>query len=215
MSTHNTHVSEDASFTEFAYAAGVRDDMKPAIVRGTFAFIHPTARIGARTVIFPLAYIGPRVSIGEDCVIGPGAAIGQPGFGYDEQEDGSWAYKPHEFGVKIADDVHIGANACVDGGRYRDTVIGNGSRIDDLAFIAHNVQIGHDCLVIANAMIAGSCEIGNGVIVGPSASLRDHVTVGDRAMIGLGAVVVKNIPPGEVWAGNPAKFMRPRGDELR
>jgi UDP-3-O-[3-hydroxymyristoyl] glucosamine N-acyltransferase len=178
-------------------------------------FVHPEAHVHHSTIIFPGAYIGPHVTIGSDCVIGPNAAIGQPGFGYTEQPDGSWAYREHLGGVVIEDDVHIGANACIDQGRHRETRIGRGSRVDNQCHVSHNVHIGEDCLIIAHAMIAGSCSIGNGAIIAPGAMIRDHVEVGARAFVGLGAVVVSDIPDAEVWAGNPAVYLRPRGEELR
>ena len=204
------------AFGEFLYGStGIREYEHESTQRGTFSFIHPTARIGARTIIFPGAYIGPDVELGSDCVVGPNAALGQPGYGYewvapDDGDDGRWEYKEHTFGVLTGDNVHVGANACIDGGRHRRTVIGTGSKIDGGVHIAHNVWLGRDCLVIANAMIAGSCEIEPEVIVNPSACIRDHTRVGFRAIIGMGAVVTKDVPAGEVWVGNPAKKLRDR-----
>lgn len=197
-------------YEEFYFGAtGNRDDQNPSTIRGAFAFFHPTSHLGPRTVVFPGAYIGPNVQIGADCVIGPGAAIGQPGFGY-VNEGGEWVYREHPKGVLIGQGVHIGANACIDGGRHRVTMIGDGSKVDNGVHIAHNVVIGRRCLVIANAMVAGSCELGDDVIVNPCASLRDHTKVGERAIIGMGAVVTKDVPAGEVWVGNPARKLRDR-----
>lgn len=176
------------------------------------AFLHPTAVVGERTIVMAGAWIGPGVKVGSDCVIGPGACVGQPGFGYERQPDGSLLYRPHLEGVVIGDGVDIGANTCIDQGRYRPTVIGDGTKIDNLVHVGHNVHVGRDCMIIALAMLGGSCVIGDRATVNPQASIRDHVTVGEDAIVGMGAVVVKDVPAGEVWVGNPARFLR-RVDE--
>lgn len=167
--------------------------------------------IGENTVL-----AGEAVKFGERVVIGPNCSIGQAGFGYEELEDGSWRRKPHPYGVVIGDDVEIGANTTIARGRHRDTVIGAGTKIDDHVFIAHNVHIGRNCLIIANAGIAGTVEIGEGVIVGLGVQIRDHVKVGARALLGAGAVVVSDVPASAVMVGNPAKVLRSRlPDDLK
>lgn len=168
-------------------------------------FVHRTASVDESAKLFPLCYVGPNVTIGKHCVVGPGACIGQPGFGYEKQGDGSQLYRGHSMGVIIEDDVHIGANACVDQGRHRPTRIGTGSRIDNLVHIAHNVEIGRDCLVIACSMLAGSVVVGDGAQIAPSAAVRDWRTVGEGALVGLGAVVVKDVPDGATVMGVPAR----------
>lgn len=150
------------------------------------------------------AHPGRRITIGKDCVIQPGAQIGQDGFGYTF-ENGRWEPKPHNFGVAIEDDVHIGANTCIDRGSYRDTRIGQGTRIDNLVHIAHNVQVGRNCIIVAGAEVSGSVVIGDGAWIGPNACIREHLTIGAGAVIGIGAVVVKDVPAGETWVGNPAR----------
>lgn len=179
------------------------------------ATVHPSVVVPSSTIIYPGAYVGAGVRIGLDVVIGPNAVIGDPGFGFIELDDGSWEYREHPFGVVLDNGVYVGANTCINRGRHRDTRIGSGTKIDTNVHVGHNAVIGSNCLLIACCQIGGSCEIGDGVIVSPSATLRDHVTVGERAMIGLGAVVVRDVPAGQVWAGNPARYMRDRGDELR
>lgn len=175
--------------------------------------IHPTACVegivGESTIVHAFAWIGPLVTIGRNCVIGAGAAIGNDGFGYTQQEDGSWLRKPRSHGVVIEDDVHIGANTCIDCGSWRDTHIGRGSRIDNLCHIAHNVIIGRDCLVIAQAMLAGSVELGDGAYVAPCACVREHRSIGAGAFIGLGAVVVDDVSDGDCVKGMPAKTFQP------
>jgi UDP-3-O-[3-hydroxymyristoyl] glucosamine N-acyltransferase len=179
----------------------------------TTSLIHPTAviegHVGEGTIVGPFAWIGELVTIGRNCVIGPGARIGQDGFGY-ANEDGHWVRKSQSHGVVIADDVHIGANTCIDRGSYRDTRIGRGTRIDNLVHVAHNVVIGEDCLVIALSMLAGSTVIGDSAYVAPCAATRDHITIGERAFVGLGAVVVRDVADGEHVKGVPAKAFQPR-----
>lgn len=187
--------------SELSSASGKRT----GVFVGPGAHIHPSASIGKFTVVFPNAYIGPNVNIGERCVIGPGAAIGQPGFGYEETEDGRQQYRPHFMGVEIADDVHVGANACIDQGRHRATRIGRGTRIDNLVHVAHNVIVGEDCLIIALSELSGSVVIGDRVQVSPCACVRDWRTVGDDALVGLGAVVVSDVPPATTVMGVPAR----------
>jgi len=176
--------------------------------------IHPTAvvegTVGEGTIVQAHAWIGPLVTVGANCVIGPGACIGQDGFGYTKQDDGSWLRKPQSHGVVIADDVHIGPNVCIDRGSYRDTKIGRGTRIDSLVHVAHNVEIGEDCLIIALSMIAGSVEIADGAYVAPCVAVREHRTIGAGAFVGLGAVVVADVADGEHVKGVPAKAFQPR-----
>lgn len=174
---------------------------------------HRTASIegtvGDGTFVHAFAWIGPLVTIGRNCVIGPGCAIGQDGFGYTRQNDGAWVRKPQSHGVVIEDDVHIGANTCIDRGSWRDTHIGRGTRIDNLCHIAHNVTIGRDCMIVAQVMLAGSVRLGDGAYVAPCASVRQHITIGSRAFVGLGAVVVKDVAECECVMGVPAESFQP------
>lgn len=176
--------------------------------------IHPSAVIDRQVVIVGPVEIGAHVSIegrvwiGPDVRIAAGCRIGQVGFGYEEGEDG-WCEKPHPFGVRIERGVHVGANTCIDRGSWRDTVIGAGSKIDNLCHIAHNVRVGVNCLIVAQAEISGSVVIGDGAYIAPGARIRERLTVGARAVVGLGAVVVANVPAGRTYAGVPARDFGP------
>lgn len=174
------------------------------------AQIHPAARVGHGTRLGANVVIGPNVRIGENCVIQPGACIGQDGFGYSyDAETARWTHREHSGGVRIADDVHIGANTCIDQGTHEPTRIGRGTRIDNLVHIAHNAQIGEDCLIIALSMIAGSAVIGDRAYIAPCTAVREHTTIGEDALIGLGAVVLDHVPGGTVAYGVPARAKRP------
>jgi UDP-3-O-[3-hydroxymyristoyl] glucosamine N-acyltransferase len=188
------------------------------------AVIGPRAEIGAGTVIAPGAVIGPDVRIGRDCVIGAsativhaligdrviihaGTRIGQDGFGYLPGAGGHGKV-PQVCRVIIQDGVEIGANATIDRGAIRDTVIGEGTKIDNLVQIAHNVEIGRHCVLAAHTGISGSCTIGDYVMMGGRVGLADNITVGSGAMIGAAAGVMTDIPAGEKWVGVPAMPMK-------
>jgi len=188
------------------------------------AVIGPRAEIGAGTVIGPTALIGPGVRIGRDCVIGAGATlvhtligdrviihactrVGQDGFGYVPGAAGHGKV-PQVGRVIIMDGVEIGANATIDRGAIRDTVIGEGTKIDNLVQIAHNVEIGRHCVLAAHTGISGSCTIGDYVMMGGRVGLADNITVGSGAMIGAAAGVMTDVPAGEKWVGTPAMPMK-------
>lgn len=171
------------------------------------AIVDARARIGNGTIIGPHAVIGPSVQIGASCIIGCGAVIGTDGFGYERDPDGRWLSKPHEFGVLIGDDVHIGANTCVDRGSWRDTQIGRGTRVDNLVHVAHNVWIGEDAIVVAHAMLAGSVTVEAGAWIGPSASVMQRLSVGEGALVGMGAVVLQDVAGATTVVGNPARVI--------
>ena len=184
------------------------------------AVVGPRAEIGAGTIIGPTAVIGPDVRIGRDCVIGAGATIvhaligdrviihagtriGQDGFGYVPGAAGHGKV-PQVGRVIIQDGVEIGANTTIDRGATRDTVIGEGTKIDNLVQIAHNVEIGRHCMLAAHTGISGSCTVGDYVMMGGRVGLSDNITVGTGAMIGAASGVMHVIPAGEKWIGSPA-----------
>lgn len=185
------------------------------------AVIGPRAEIGAGTVIGPTAVIGPDVRIGRDCAIGagvtishaligdrvivhPGARIGQDGFGHLPGPKGH--DKVPQIGrVIIQDRVEIGANATVDRGAIRDTVIGEGSKIDNLVQIAHNVEIGRHCLLAAQTGISGSSSVGDFVMMGGQVGIADNLRIGDGAMVGASSGVGRDVPAGERYFGTPAQ----------
>ncbi len=201
---------------------GERVTLGEGVSVGFGAFISDDTVIGDRAVIYPLAYVGEGASIGSGSVLHPnatvyagciignrviihaGAVVGSDGFGY-QQVDGRTAKIPHIGTVVIADDVEIGANTTIDRAKTGRTVIGEGTKIDNLVHIAHNVQIGKSCLIAAEVGIAGSCEIGNGVIMAGMAGVADHISIGDGATVSAHTGVIEDVAPNEIVSGYYAK----------
>jgi UDP-3-O-[3-hydroxymyristoyl] glucosamine N-acyltransferase len=185
------------------------------------AVVGARAEIGRGTTISAGAVIGTAVAIGRDCVIGanaviqyalignrvivhPGVSIGQDGFGFVPGPSGH--LKVGQVGrVIIQDDVEIGANTTIDRGANRDTVIGEGTKIDNQVQIAHNVEIGRHCLIVAQVGISGSVRLGDFVAIGGQSGVNGHVKIGDGAQIAAVSVVHDDVPPGARWGGVPAR----------
>ncbi len=185
------------------------------------AVVGPRAEIGAGTVIGANAVIGPDVRIGRDCSIGPNASVlhallgdrvilhpgvrvGQDGFGFAMGARGHLKV-PQTGRVVIQDDVEIGANSTVDRGANRDTVIGEGAKIDNQVQIGHNVVIGRHCVLVAQVGVSGSCEIDDFVAIGGQAGIAGHLRIGAGAQIGATSGVMNDIPAGQTWIGAPAQ----------
>jgi UDP-3-O-[3-hydroxymyristoyl] glucosamine N-acyltransferase len=183
------------------------------------------ARIGAEALILQGARIGARVTIGARFICQPGAVIGADGFSFVTPEksgveeiretlgsradikDQSWT-RIHSLGaVTIGDDVEIGANVCIDRGTIRDTVIGSGTKLDNLVHIGHNVQVGRDCLLCGQVGIAGSARIGDRVVMGGQCGVNDNIFVGDDVICGGATKIFTNAPAGRVLLGYPAVKM--------
>jgi UDP-3-O-[3-hydroxymyristoyl] glucosamine N-acyltransferase len=140
--------------------------------------------------------------------------IGADGFGY-YTDQGVHHKIPHIGDVVIEDDVEIGAGSCVDRAKFGSTVIGAGTKIDNMVQIAHNVQIGRGCILCAQVGIAGSAKLGDYVVAGGHAGIRDTVTIGDQVRCAAFAAIASDIPAGEVIAGIPAHNARQTFRELR
>jgi UDP-3-O-[3-hydroxymyristoyl] glucosamine N-acyltransferase len=195
------------------------------------AVIGPRAEIGGGTIIGATAVIGTEVRIGRDCSIGAGAVItdaligdrviihsgckiGQDGFGFVMGESGHLKI-PQVGRVIIQDNVEIGAGTTIDRGAIRDTVIGEGSKIDNLVQVGHNVSIGRCCIVAAQSGISGSSTLEDFVALGGGVGVGDHVTIGEGAQLAGASNVHANVPPGARWGGTPAKPVKLWFRELR
>lgn len=180
------------------------------------------ARVGAHTVLRPGVFVGRDAVIGEYCLLHPhvavldrctlgdrvvlhaGVVIGADGYGY-ETRDGVHYKIPQRGIVEVGDDVEIGANTTVDRARYGRTVVGSGTKIDDLVMVAHNVVVGDHSLLIAQCGIAGSTALGHHVTVAAQAGIVGHIEIGDQAIVGAQAGVVRDVPPGQIVLGSPAQ----------
>ncbi|MBK7141057.1 MAG: hypothetical protein IPH75_03115 [bacterium] len=168
------------------------------------AVIEAGASIGRNVTIESNCVIHGNVTIGDHVVIKAGAVIGGPGFEFYKDDQGALCHFPHSGRVVIEDNVYIGSGVVIDTAVFKQTIIRRGTKIDNLASIAHNVEIGENCLIMAHASIAGSVKIGPRTRVCLAASVRDGVTVGSDVVIGMSACVTKNIPDNVTAFGVPA-----------
>jgi UDP-3-O-[3-hydroxymyristoyl] glucosamine N-acyltransferase len=161
--------------------------------------------IGKNTTIWSGAVIRERCVIGSYCIIHPNASIGADGFGFRPSPDGRGLIKiPHIGNVVIGNGVEIGANSCVDRGKFSSTIIGDGCKIDNLVQIGHNSKMGRSCIMAGSSGLAGSVTLGDGVMVGGSASISDHVTLGNGVQVGGGSGVLSDWEDGKKILGYPA-----------
>ncbi len=158
-------------------------------------------RLGANVVVNERCFIGDRV------IIHPNATVGADGFGY-RLADGCHRKIPHIGIVVIDDDVEIGANSCVDRAKFGRTVVGRGTKIDNLVQVAHNVQVGRHCILVSQTGIAGSAVLEDYVVLGGQVGVRDHVRIGKGAMVAATSAVERDIEPGEKMVGTPARPVR-------
>ena len=198
----NAKIGEDVWIQAYAFI-GDNVQIGDGAVISPFVYIGDDTQIGAKTFIYPLVSIREEVKIGERVIIHSGTVIGSDGFGFAQVSDRQ--HKVPQIGtVIIEDDVEIGANVTIDRG-LRETVVGRGTKIDNLVQIAHNVVIGEDCVIVAQVGIAGSTEIKDRVILAGQAGVVGHITIGEDAQIAARAGISKNIPPGpNIWSGTPA-----------
>ncbi len=177
----------------------------PSCAIGRNATVEPGAVLGKNVVVGDNCTIHGNVTIGDNVVIKSGAVIGGPGFEFYKDEDGHSCHFPHTGRVVIENDVYIGSNVVIDTAVFKETIIRRGTKIDNLASIAHNVDIGEDCLIMANASIAGSVTIGPRSRICLATSIRDGIKIGAGCVIGMNACVTSDIPDGVTAYGNPAK----------
>ncbi len=160
--------------------------------------------IGDNTVLWSGTVIRERCHVGANCIFHPNATIGADGFGFRLDPERGLVKIPQIGNVVIGNNVEIGANSCVDRGKFSSTVLGDGCKIDNLVQIGHNSKLGKFCIMAGNSGLAGSVTLGNGVIIGGSASIKDHTTIGDGAIIGACSGVTADVPAGKTMLGYPA-----------
>lgn len=185
------------------------------------AIIDPEARIGKDVSIGAYCVIGKAeigdgcvldsnvriyddTVLGKSCVIKAGAVLGGAGFGYERDADGNKFRFPQIGKLIMGDYVEVGANTCIDRGALADTVIGDYTKINNLCHIAHNNKIGRNVTITGCVNVSGSNVIDDDVWLAPNSSIRGWVHIAKGVTVGMGAVVVKDIPEGETWVGNPA-----------
>jgi UDP-3-O-[3-hydroxymyristoyl] glucosamine N-acyltransferase len=197
------------------------------------AVVEDDVEIGDRTWIATHSVVGAGSRVGDDCQVHPhvsiyahsrlgnrvivhsGVRIGSDGFGYVQKDVGGQMTHvkiPHVGRAIIGNDVEIGANTCIDRGSVDDTVIGAGTKIDNLVHIAHNVRVGKLCLILAQVAIAGSTRVEDGVVIAGQAGIAGHLTLGSGVQIGAQAGVISDVPANETWSGYPA---RPHKESMR
>jgi UDP-3-O-[3-hydroxymyristoyl] glucosamine N-acyltransferase len=186
------------------------------------ATVSDGVRIGKGTLVYPNVFIGRNVVIGENCLIYPGvvireecvlgnrviiqpnAVIGSDGFGYAADKEGRRHKIPQIGKVVIHDDVEIGSGATIDRATFGETVVGRGTKIDNLVQIAHNVKLGEDCVIVAQAGISGSSRLGNRVILAGQAGVVGHIDIGSDSIIGAQSGVAQSLPEKSRVTGSPA-----------
>jgi UDP-3-O-[3-hydroxymyristoyl] glucosamine N-acyltransferase len=182
----------------------------PNVVIGKNVTIYPNvtildgSSIGDHTVLWSGVVVREGCQIGNHCIIHPNATIGADGFGFRMCKEKGLVKIPQIGNVIIGNSVEIGANSCVDRGKFSATVLGDGCKIDNLVQIGHNSKLGRFCIMAGHSGLAGSVTLGDGVVIGGSASIKDHTTIGSGATVGAGSGVTCDVPEGKVVLGYPA-----------
>jgi UDP-3-O-[3-hydroxymyristoyl] glucosamine N-acyltransferase len=206
----NVVIGADPSIHPFVVLA---DDVKV----GERVTVYPGVSIGKGSVVDDDTIIHANVSIGENVRIGKrviihaGTVLGSDGFGF-VTDKGRHHKIPQVGGVIIEDDVEIGANCTIDRATLGSTVVKQGTKIDNLVHIAHNVTVGEHCILVTQVGISGSCTIGNWVVLGGQVGIADHVKIGDRVMVSAQSGIIKDIEPDQVVGGT---YAMPQRDWLK
>ena len=194
--------------------------VKPIIEES--AFLSNESEVGQRVSIghgsiIGKVVIGDNVKIGRNVILHDGVTlqantiihsnviIGEPGFNYATDSNGIHYPFPHLGGVEVGEGCEIGAYSFISAGVLGPTVIGPGCKFAQFVYVGANVSIGSNCQIRARSNVMGSVVVGNNVVIGPASTLRDYISIGDKSFIGIGSNVLTDIPPNEVWYGNPAK----------
>lgn len=178
---------------------------------GSHSVVGAGAKLGSDVRLFPHVTLYPGTTLGDRVTVHSGARIGSDGFGYVFR-GGVHEKIPHIGRCLIGNDVEIGANSTIDRGSIDDTVVGDGTKIDNLVQIGHNVRVGRLCLLVSQVGVAGSSHIEDGAVLAGQVGIAGHLTVGAGARLAAQAGVIGDVPPGETWSGYPA---RPHRESLK
>ncbi len=171
--------------------------------------IYAQSSIGDDSILHGNTVVRERCRLGRRVVTHQNVSIGADGFGYERAPDGSGLLHVPQIGdVEIGDDVEIGASTCIDRAKFGSTVIGAGTKIDNLVQIGHNCNIGRSCVIAGQTGLAGSVTVGDGVTIAGAVGVADHVTVGSGATVGAFSGVMRDVPPGQTCLGRPATEVR-------
>lgn len=182
---------------------GDRVEIGPGTVVGNGCTIGEGSKVGADCRLDSYVTVYHRCTLGNHVIVQSHSTIGSMGFGYAYLE-GRHRFVPHNGGVVIEDFVEIGANTCIDRAKFGNTIIGAGTKIDNLVQIAHNVVIGKSCLIAAQAGVAGSCRLGDGVVLAGQVGLADNIEIGAGTMVGAQSGVMSSVSGGQKLAWTPA-----------
>jgi UDP-3-O-[3-hydroxymyristoyl] glucosamine N-acyltransferase len=207
---HPTAIIDDSVSIGNGVRIGAGCYIGPNVTIGENTTIYPNVTIldectiGKNTIIWSGTVIRERCHVGSHCILHPNCTIGADGFGFRPCPERGLVKIPQIGNVILGNGVEIGANSCVDRGKFSSTVLGDGCKIDNLVQIGHNSKLGKFCIMAGNSGLAGSVTLGNGVIIGGSASIKDHTTIGDGAIVGAGSGVAGDIEAGKTVLGYPA-----------
>ena len=210
VNIHPSAVIDDSVSMGNNVRVGAGSYIGPNVQLGDNVTIYPNVTIldecsiGKNTTIWSGAVLRERCHIGAHCILHPNCTIGADGFGFRPCPEKGLVKIPQIGNVVIGDNVEIGANSCIDRGKFSSTVLGEGCKIDNLVQIGHNSKLGKFCIMAGNSGLAGSVTLGNGVIIGGSASIKDHATIGDGAIVGAGSGVTGDVQAGKTVLGYPA-----------
>ncbi len=209
-------VHEDACLDETVAvgpfcSVGAGAVLEAGVVLVSHVSVGAGVRIGKNTVLNPQVTLYPFVQVGESCRLHSGVVVGADGFGFHPSGDG-WQKIPQVGSVIIEDQVEIGANSTIDCARFGNTVIGCGTKVDNLVHVAHNSQVGGNSLLLAQSGVAGSTQLGEGVILAGQSGVGGHLKLGAGVRVGAGAKVLKSVEAGQDVFGTPAS---PKQEALR
>ncbi|KAM5588596.1 putative UDP-3-O-acylglucosamine N-acyltransferase 2, mitochondrial [Rosa sericea] len=206
-SFHKSASIDPTAFVEFGAVVHSKSVVGEHVCIGSGAVIGPGVSVGQSTKIGYNVSLS-NCTIGDSCIIHNGACIGQDGFGFMVDEHGNMLKKPQMLNARIGNCVEIGANTCIDRGSWRDTVVGDHSKIDNLVQIGHNVVIGENCMLCGQVGIAGSVTVGDYVTMGGRVAVRDHVSIVSKVRLAATSFVTRDIKEPGDYGGFPAVPIR-------